>query len=240
MESTKMFDEITDNALIKVILDNYTPLMKAEHKGVKYSALSKQQQYQYETGYRAGQILNQLERVEQATILVSCYPYIKTWRKQYGQFEFFQYNMEAYYLSIAGLSDRMLILTNQICCLGLKDKDAKMTPVIKKLKSEQRTHIATLFETLKAATAKTKSMRNDVTHAERFHEKDLWHIAILEFSLRNKTVNDPDGYLKADLDWDVKYYRKQKKEQLKVSNDALIPMVKELFEALHPVYLEKS
>ncbi len=140
-----MFDEITDNDLIKAILEDYAPLMEAEHNGVKYSALSKQQQYQYETGYRAGQILNQLERVEQATILVSCYPYIKTWRKQYGQFEFFQYNMEAYYLSLAGLSDRMLILTNQICCLGLKDIDAKMMPVIKKLKSEHHAHIASLF-----------------------------------------------------------------------------------------------
>lgn len=136
--------------------------------------------------------------------------------------------------------DRLLILTNQLCQVGLADKDAKMTPVIKQLKAQNHAAIATLFESFKTATERVKSMRNDVAHAQRFHEKDLWHIAILEFSIRNNTVDDKDGYLKADLDWDIKYYRKQKGDQLKAGNEALMPMVKDLFDMLKPIYTQHA
>jgi hypothetical protein len=235
-DSKPIFGNLTDHPLIMTILDDYMPLMKAERKGVEYSALTTQQQYQYETGYRAGQILNQLERIEQASILVNSYPYIKAWREHYGQFEFFQYNMEAYFLGVAGLVDRLLILVNELCRLGLDSKDAKMTPVVKKLKAAGYSEVVTLLENLKAGTELVKKERNDMTHAHRYHEKELWHIAVLEFSLRNKTVDDADGYIKADLDWDIKYYRKKKKDQLQTSNNALIPMVKSLFDELATIY----
>jgi len=220
---------------MQAIAQDYLLVTKLERQGAEFSSLSEQQQYFYEVGFRAGQVLNQLERVEQAGILLQSYPYIKKWREHYGQFEYFQYNAEAYYLGVAGLIDRLLILVNWICVLNIQDKSAKMNPVIKALKKANYVELAAHFEDTKVATESVKTMRNEIAHARRFHEKDLWHIAVLEFHVRQMTWKNNDE-IKEDLSWYVREYREKIEERFNEINTSLEPLIKLLFDMLEPIY----
>lgn len=236
MDNSKFYGHLSDHNLMQVIAQDYLPVTKLERQGVEFSSLAEQQQYFYEVGFRAGQVLNQLERIEQARILLRSYPYIKKWREHFGQFEYFQYNAEAYYLGVAGLIDRLLILVNWICELNIQDKSAKMTPIIKALKKANYGELVAHFEDTKVATESVKTMRNEIAHAQRFHENDLWLIAVLEFHVRQMTWKNNDE-IKEDLSWHVREYRQKIEKRLNEINASLEPLIKLLFDMLEPIYL---
>lgn len=236
MDNSKFYGHLSDHNLMQFIAQDYLPVIKLERQGAEFSSLTEQQQYFYEVGFRAGQVLNQLERIEQARILLRSYPYMKKWREHFGQFEYLQYNAEAYYLGVAGLIDRLLILVNWICELNIQDKSAKMTPIIKALKKANYGELAAHFEDTKVATESVKTIRNEIAHTQRFHENDLWHIAVLEFHVRQMTWKNNDE-IKEDLLWYVREYRQKIEKRLNEINASLEPLIKLLFDMLEPIYL---
>lgn len=82
--------------------------MKAENdanlREVEAPVLTALQEYQRRIGRYTGEMLTQIDRVEQACILMNSYTYSKIWRNHFGQFEHFQYHLEMYFLGVSGLS----------------------------------------------------------------------------------------------------------------------------------------
>ena len=232
-------DDLSNHSTVTMIAEDYLPVVKIQRKGGEYASLTDQQKYRYDIGFRMGQVLNQLERIQQADTLLDSYPYIKSWRRQFGQTEYFQYHMETYYLAVAGLVDRLLLLINELCRLGIDPVNTRMNAVLKALEATKYKNIALVLGDLRTETAEIKRMRNKLAHAQRFHEKDLYHINVLEFSLRQEMIDDVDGFLKDDLDLYIKTYRSQKKKQIQTSNDNLIPLLKRLLDAFEATYIKE-
>lgn len=195
--------------------------------------------YVYETGYYTGQVLNQIERIDQAGVLLNSYPKIKAWQTRYGRFEYFQYHLEQYFIAVAGLVDRLLLLINQIYGLKIDDGQVRFSSVKVKLRMGQHEEFILLLDEIIESMKEVKKSKNSYTHSQRFWERKLWHIGLLELAVKDEIVPDSDGYLKEDLKGDIRLYQKEKTEWILKNEKALQEMLTLLFESFYTEYLSR-
>lgn len=225
----------SDHAFIERVLQDSLPYLRPGQV-FDSAKLQPNERYIQSTGYYVGQVLNQTERVDQAAILINSYPYVREWRTRYGRFEYFQYHMEQYFIALSGLVDRLFLLFNHLYGIGMDDEGVRYSTLHKELLAKGHADEAELLKNIRDSMRFVKKKKNHYTHLVRFWEKDLWRIGVLEFSLRNKTIPDPDGYLKADLDFDTKIYLKEKMKLIKDNEKPLLDILERSFDKFEIIY----
>lgn len=197
------------------------------------------ERYIKEVGYYIGQVQNQIERVDQAGILINSYPKIKAWRDSYGRFEYFQYHMEQYYIGVSGIMDRLLLLVNQVYELGFKDRGTRYSHITERLAERGVPDMESALVQLCNALKGIKQSKNSYTHLVRFWERELWNIGVFEYVLKHKPNMDPNGFFKQDLMFDVRMYRKAKLKLILENEKELIKMIEGIYEILNKEYLDR-
>lgn len=228
-------NQLSDHEFVLRVLKDSVPLMKPGANVDDYD-LEPKNSFKVRTGYYVGQLLNQVERIDQAGILMNSYPRMRAWSKRYGRLEYFQYHMEQYVIAVAGMVDRLLLLVNHVYELGYDDECVRLKNVLKDLKKKDETDIIEMLNDLRMSTHSIKKSKNNYTHHVRFWEKELWLIGVREFALRNKTIEDEDGYLRQDLVYDTKLYRYRKMQLVAGNEKALVEKMGLIYDEIHKEY----
>lgn len=235
MQNLPNLNRLSNHEFILKVLNDSVPLMRHSFEVTDYERGTKER-YIAEVGYCVGQVLNQIERIDQAGILVNSYPRIKAWNARYGRFEYFQYHLEQYFIAIAGLVDRLLLLINQLYELGINEEDVRYTNVTNELQKQGHEDILASMRALQKSLNGIKKSKNNYTHSVRFWEKELWQIGLYEFSLKNNITPDPKGYLKEDLKFDLKLYRMRKMDAILKNELALHNILSSIYDMFNKSY----
>lgn len=231
-------NRLSDHIFVLRILEDTTPLMKPGSHVDDYD-FEPRKRYVSRAGYYVGQLLNQTERIDQAGILVNSYPLIRAWRKRYGRFEYFQYHMEHYYIALSGLMDRLLLLVNHLYEMELPVNNVRFKNVISTLETRNQPQLVVKMKSLQESTRNIKLSKNRYTHSNRFWEKKLWHIGVLEFAIKNEIIKDDKHLLKEDLVFDTKLYRLEKMKLIADNEEAVLQMMQLIYDEFYKQYLLK-
>lgn len=227
------FQTFHDHAFLKVIIEDYTPLIKLEHDKVPYSSLTKLQKYQYNVCTTFGKNLNQCDRIDQAKVLLNSYPQVAAWRKHYGQAQYFQYHTEMYLASVAGLVDRLMLLINDVYAFGIQEDLVRVGGMLRKLKTSGDSDMHELIVKIKEKNSQTKQLRDRAMHIDKYRHKDLDHLALLEHFIKEGNGTDTDfTYLKGDVGFYSYFFKRSIADEIEKIEGELIPLVDELFIAL--------
>jgi hypothetical protein len=242
-KSAPDFDRITQHPFVVRVLKDATPVMRAESQrkaGLNEEAyeLTVKDIYLSRVAFTLGQVLSQIDRIEQAGLLMKTYPKMMAWRKRFGRFHWYQYHMENYYISAAGVLDRMLPLINETLLLRIPDEEVRFRRVSRVLRKSDHEELANLLTATQKATEAIKDTKDLVTHASRYHEDDLWHIGLLEFVLSHGVIEDEDGYLAADLRFFTSMFNDEKRKLMSDNNMTAIDDALKYFDQLEPPYTE--
>lgn len=230
--------QLSDAEFIRRVLEDSVPLMKPGAHISDYD-LEPKKQFIVQSGYYTGQILNQIERIDQAGILMNSYPKIHAWRTRYGRFEYSQYHMEQYFIAFSGLVDRLLLLINHLYQLGFDDEEVRFGKVVKSLRKQNQNRLIEILNNLQTSTHEIKIKKNSYTHSVRFWEKRLWHIGLREYALKNNIIDDEDGLLKEDLKFDIQLFRQEKMKLIIDNEKALIELMRLICTELYKQYLSQ-
>lgn len=224
------FQQFHDHALLKLILEDYIPLMKLERDKVPYSSLTKLQKYQYNVCTTFGKNLSQFDRIDQAKILLNSYPQITAWRKHYGQAQYFQYHTEMYLASVTGLVDRLMLLVNDVYAFGVQDDLVRVGGMMKKLHANGDSDIHELIIKIREKNSQTKQLRDRAMHIDKYRHKELDHLALLEHFIKEGNGTDADFmYLKGDVNFYSYFFKRSITDEIKKIEGELIPLIDDLF-----------
>ena len=145
----------------------------------KYSKLSKKEKYILEVFKVYSNIMDKLDVLENIKLLIRTYPHNKTYRKKITNNNHIRYHIEAYYLNLIGVFDRLMHLTNLIHDLGIDDK--KVTyQIITTNKHLEKTKLKELLNNLFSKLKKQREVRNLITHYESYEDPELNNVRLYE------------------------------------------------------------
>lgn len=140
----KLVNNLVRHPFIKLSLKDVNPLIMKDYpeiakRSLEWDWLSKiglelddADWYRYEVFMKQTAIFSVLDKVEYAYAFIQNFPSPRTYEKKFEitQYIWFEYHFQCFVFSIVSLFDCLLILTNSVFRIGLKDSHCKRNPII--------------------------------------------------------------------------------------------------------------
>jgi len=227
---------------MKPLIGSITPedfvIESSKERHRRAPKLSTKQRYHYYVLYYTGNILDAFSRLNHATIYIKNFPKPASYLRQgVTEHDWIQYHYLVYILSIAGLYDIALKLTNGVFRLGLNEKIVNKSTVEDNLWVKS-TRVSKLLDTLRKATSQVREPRNLFIHGGDLLKLDELHLLSI-ICMYTKTATKyygtseyPANSIKKQFQVDADELTNKMSRQISsLENDVI-----NLFDELLPIY----
>lgn len=197
-------------------------------KGVKdYSITDNYIKDVFKVSVNLQNTLNTLEDIE---IYIRNFPFDRRFERQgITKSRYIKYHVEVYYLKINTVLDQLVLLLNEVYCLGIPEKKCNLD-LISSIKSMKDKETIKEIKRLNHAFSDIKELRNLSVHRGIFGDTELSSIDSLEYIINNTPVKQRDRKLKDILNKKYKEALANKVVSIRILNRLISEFILKFYD----------
>ena len=188
-------------------------------------------------GFFTMHLLHLCNQINSAIEFISNYNYKSSEAKE-KRIEHLEYNIENYIIRVASIKDRTLQVFNAVFHLCMDEASVSESTILNNLKVH-RTKLLKLFPKLTKTVKRASGDRNTIIHRHTYMNAEIrkLHILYSDFILGVSINNRPnEDTFKSFRTERLKKYLKEKKVEMKETNEAIFSVLFEIFTELDKEY----